>query len=418
MQVLRKADHVAYFAGGCVRDMLLGQVPSDFDVATDAHPQQVRRLFHNTRLVGEAFGVVLVRLLGRDIEVATFRTEWGYADGRHPDHIQFTDARHDALRRDFTINGMFFDPIDEQVLDFVGGQVDLAAGVIRAIGNPAERFAEDYLRMLRAVRFAARLDFEIEPQTTAAIQQNVDKLGQISRERIGMEMQEMMSRPSRARAVELLERFALDAPALQESALRGERRVLRALAGEAGYATALAAWLIDRHANAPQTTTATDAAAIIRRIKAVQIVRRWREALVLSNEQRTAVRDQLAGLCELLEWSALTVARRKRLLARDDWPALEQLLRAMVDGWAIDGMDLAQLQQQVAALRDEGVAPEPLITGDDLIAAGFQPGPVFKPMLAQLYDAQLEQRITTRGEAMALARQLQRTLADRYGPAR
>jgi tRNA nucleotidyltransferase/poly(A) polymerase len=416
--ILHEAGHVAYFAGGCVRDMLLGQEPSDFDVATDAHPRRVGELFHNTRLVGEAFGVVLVRLLGREVEVATFRREWGYADGRHPDHIQFTDARHDALRRDFTINGMFFDPLAGQVLDFVGGQADLQAKLIRAIGDPAERFAEDYLRMLRAVRFAARLGFPIEPQTAEAITRHVDKLGQISRERIGMEMQAMMARPSRAAAVELLEQFGLDAPILQETASAGKRPVLGALPDPTDYPTSLAAWLIDRHAHSPCNPDAAEAAATVMQIKRVRIVRRWRKALVLSNEQKAAVRDRLAGLCALLEWSALGVAERKRLLARNDWPALEHLLAAIIDGWAIEDFDRDRFEAEVAALRRQGVSPEPLINGDDLIAQGFKPGPVFKPLLDQLYDAQLEGRITTRDQAVALAGKLNQQLGRQYGSAR
>ena len=178
---LQQAGYTAYFAGGCVRDMRLGIEPVDYDVATEARPPQVVELFRHSRLVGEAFGVVLVRLMGCDVEVATFR------DGRRPDHVDFSDARHDAHRRDFTVNGMFYDPLADRLIDYVGGQEDLRRRVIRCIGEPAQRFDEDYLRMLRAVRFAARLGWPIDPATAQAIADHAPRLARISRERIGME---------------------------------------------------------------------------------------------------------------------------------------------------------------------------------------------------------------------------------------
>ena len=169
VEELRAGGHVAYFAGGCVRDMLLGLEPKDFDVATDAPPERVRKLFRNSQAVGAAFGVILVRTGGSSVEVATFRSDGAYLDGRHPEHVRFTTAEEDARRRDFTINGLFFDPISGDVIDYVGGREDLAARWIRAIGEPGARFAEDHLRMLRAIRFAARFDFAIEANTAAAI---------------------------------------------------------------------------------------------------------------------------------------------------------------------------------------------------------------------------------------------------------
>ncbi len=189
---LRDAGHVAYFAGGCVRDTLLGHTPKDYDVATDAPPQRVRQLFHNTQAVGAAFGVILVRLGRSTIEVATFRTDGTYTDGRRPDTVTFATAEEDAKRRDFTINGLFLDPLDgDRVIDYVGGRADLDAKLIRAIGNPDERFAEDHLRLLRAVRFAARLGFEIEPTTADAIRRT-PRAARISPERIAEELRRMV----------------------------------------------------------------------------------------------------------------------------------------------------------------------------------------------------------------------------------
>jgi tRNA nucleotidyltransferase/poly(A) polymerase len=168
--------HQALLAGGCVRDLLLGLAPQDYDIATDATPDRICELFRRTRKVGAQFGVVLVRVKGRWVEVATFRSDGEYLDGRRPVQVHFCDARHDAERRDFTVNGMFLDPLERTLIDYVGGRQDLQAGLIRAIGDPAARFAEDHLRLLRAVRFAGRLGFEIEPATFAALKANVSKL--------------------------------------------------------------------------------------------------------------------------------------------------------------------------------------------------------------------------------------------------
>src|SRR3954469_23233625 len=199
---LREAGHVAYFAGGCVRDLLLGLEPKDWDVATDAPPQRVRELFSKTEAVGAAFGVILVRHGKSVVEVATFRSEGNYLDGRRPSEVRFTTAEEDARRRDFTINGLFLDPLAggppaEQVIDYVGGREDLRRGVLRAIGDPERRFAEDYLRLLRAVRFAARLGFPIPPATAAAVRRHAPRLAQIAPERVGDELRVMLPPPTR-----------------------------------------------------------------------------------------------------------------------------------------------------------------------------------------------------------------------------
>ncbi|MEI8197059.1 MAG: CCA tRNA nucleotidyltransferase, partial [Phycisphaerae bacterium] len=201
---LQQAGHTAYFAGGCVRDQLLGRTPADFDVATSAHPEQVMTLFGRAQQVGVSFGVVLVRQKHQTVEVATFRTDGQYSDGRRPDNVQFTTAEVDAQRRDFTCNGLFFDPIAHQLHDFVGGQADIQARILRAIGRPEQRFAEDYLRMLRAPRFAAKLGFEIEPVTLQAIRIGAPNIRLISKERIGEELRMMLAHPARVRAAELL----------------------------------------------------------------------------------------------------------------------------------------------------------------------------------------------------------------------
>jgi len=400
VDVLADAGHTAYLAGGCVRDMLLGTQAKDYDVATDAPPERVVELFANTRRVGEAFGVVLVRLMRAEIEVATFRSDAGYTDGRRPDRVEFTDARHDARRRDFTINGLFYDPRNDQVIDYVGGRDDLDRRLIRAIGDPDERFGEDYLRMLRAVRFAARLDFAIDPATEAAITRHAPRLGFISRERIGMEMRFILTDPGAAAGIEMLQRLALDAPAFDEDHIVAEAGMLRALP-DPGVALALAAVLIDRHIDRHSDAAPRDRLA---RIKVHQIVRRWRDALCLSNDERDRLAALLRDLGDLLDWNTRPVARKKRLLARDHWDDLAALCDAFV---ACHGQGrIAVDRSDVPRLKAEGVAPAPLLTGDDLVAEGWSPGPVFKDVLEAVYDAQLEHRVVDKAKALDLARDL------------
>lgn len=391
VQTLRREGFVAYLAGGCVRDEVMGQPPKDYDVATDARPERVRQIFRNTQAVGEHFGVILVRERGCTVEVATFRHESGYSDGRRPDSVTFTDAEGDARRRDFTINGLFMDPLSGEVIDFVGGQADIRAGVIRAIGDPAARLGEDHLRALRAVRFAARFDFRLDEATAEAIRRDAAELRGVSRERIGQEIRLMLLDRHRARAIGLLTDLNLDSPVLDAAHSASPLEVLGGLALDdhlesvAVIAAGLAAWAIDRG----------DAAAVT--------ASRWRRALILSNQERDALAAVLCDVDSIREhWPTLSVSRRKRLAAGEWFAAVRTVLRAA-------DADLARaVDAEVAALSTHfgGLAPPPLVTGDDLVAAGFTPGPPFKRVLEDVYDAQLEGRIETRGQAMDLARSL------------
>ncbi|MEM6460137.1 MAG: CCA tRNA nucleotidyltransferase [Planctomycetota bacterium] len=387
LQTLRDHGYVAYLAGGCVRDQLLGLEPKDYDVATDAPPDVVRRLFPRSQAVGEAFGVVLV-YTGRGpdrvaTEVATFRTEGAYSDGRHPDAVQFTTAEHDAQRRDFTVNGLFLDPLAEGdgVIDHVGGRADLDAKVIRAIGDPDRRFAEDYLRMLRAVRFTARLGFTLEDHTARAIREHADQLNRISRERIGGELRAMLTGPRRARAASLLQFLRLDGPTLNEDPRDVPLPTLGNLDDRAGFATALAAWMTDRG-----ETESLDAL--------VDRVPRWRKGLCLSNDETATLRQVLRQADAAQRWNEMPVARRKRWLAADDADATRQLLDAMGTGGDVE-RDAATL-----ATDGTGIAPAPLLTGADLIVAGLAPGPRFKTLLDDAYDAQLEGWLADRDAAL------------------
>jgi len=381
-----------------VRDALLGQRPKDYDIATDATPQQVQELFPRSAAVGAAFGVVIVYTPKPSprhrwvTEVATFRADSDYSDGRRPDSVRFTNAEEDARRRDFTINGLFADPaedpsaeIPDRIIDYVGGQADLEAKLIRAIGDPGERFSEDYLRMLRAVRFAARLGFEIEPRTSAAIRANARYLGQISRERIGQELNAMLLGPRPAVALRLLQEHKLDAPTLNEDPNGHGLSCSEKLDMDAEVPTRLAAWLIDRHGRSESFG---------------QVVTRWRKALSMSNE----VRDELNRLLSLMNtldgWSDMGRAARKRLASHDRWDQSLLLYEAL-------GGDSATMRDDTAGLELDGIGlcPDALLTGDDLVAAGFEPGPAFKTLLDRAYDLQLEGSLTDRARALAWLRE-------------
>lgn len=404
LRSLRAAGHIAYLAGGCVRDALLGLEPKDYDIATDAHPTAVREILPRSRYVGEAFGVVLAHKFGHAIEVATFRAEAGYHDKRRPSHVTFTDAKHDAQRRDFTINGLFADPLTcdpqtgaDTIIDYVNGRDDLLHKRVRAIGDPDQRFAEDYLRMLRAVRFAARLDFEIEAHTAAAIRPLARYLGQISRERIGQEIALMLTGPRSAEAASLVQDLSLDAPALNEEHMSVDLPILSALADqhvETTYAlpAALGGWLLDRHG--PPAEDFTRIARFCEH-QARPIVRRWRKALCLSNHQRDQLNHMLWLVARAYEWPHLPIARRKRLLADAHWPLTLVLLRALPLG-----QTLQSLENDAAELHAQGIAPAPLVTGDDLIKMGATPGPAFRELLDGVYDAQLAGVVHDREQAL------------------
>ncbi len=443
VETLKGAGYVAYLAGGCVRDELLGFKPKDYDVATDARPEVVRQLFSRTRFVGEAFGVVQVAMhksWKHPVEVATFRSEWGYEDGRRPTSIHYTDAQHDAQRRDFTINGLFEDPLapdgSEKIIDFVGGQADLKAGVVRAIGDAKQRFEEDYLRMLRAVRFATRLGFEIEPGTAQAIPPVAKHLARISRERIGQEVMWMLT-PGQppgstagggvdrrsADAIRLIQQLHLDSPALDEEHADAQLSTVASLVEAAdtsavipkgppaqpgppvAYATLLAAWLLDRHffTGPAQDQTLTEAVRGFVRDRLAPITKRWRKALCLSNDHRDALNRTLGLLPATLGWPSLSIAKQKRLLADTHWPQAAWLVGAMAYRREI-GSVIGQLQDQGRQLFEQGVAPTPWVSGDDLIAMGLHPGPRIGKLLEEVYDAQLEGELSSREEAMRWVR--------------
>ena len=410
-QKLQSAGFTALFAGGCVRDDLLGKTPKDYDVATDATPEQVRELFgfKRTLAIGEAFGVITV--LGprsvSPIEVATFRRDGGYSDGRRPDSVEFTDAREDALRRDFTINGMFFDPVTQKVIDYVGGQADLELRQIRAIGNAEERIEEDKLRMLRGIRFAATYDFSIEEKTMAAIQKRAREIDAVSPERIGGEILRMFIHPNFPRAFELLIKSSLWCEVLPHELVgeiksvpqrREELNRLKISTTNSIPAAAVIVILL-RHALEKRLGS----------LKFKQLLNELQNAWKLSNELTKSVGwivDAMPILktADQRKWSEV----QPWLIHADAVVALD-VIEAVGDDREdsrLAGVAFARTKLQ---LPKNELNPAPFVTGRDLIEMGISPGPQFKTILQTIRDGQLDDEISSREEALQQVTQLKKS---------
>ena len=423
---LRSEGYDAYFVGGCVRDLLLGHEPSDFDIATSAHPDAVLKIFPRTFAVGAHFGVVLVvdELDAQEIvtEVATFRSDSAYSDGRRPDSVRFSEsAEEDIVRRDFTINGMLLDPQTGEVLDFVGGRADLAAKLVRAIGDPVQRFDEDKLRMLRAVRFAARFEFEIEPRTEAAIRQSAAQIHTVSYERIRDELTRMLTEGHARRAFELLDRTGLLKEILPEiDRLRGVQQppefhpegdvwthtmmLLEQLPAGASPALAWGALLHD----VGKPATFQPGPGRIRFNGHVEVGVRIAEdigrRLRFSNEDMEQVSALVENHMRFGDVERMKTSTLKRFFRLNKFA--EHLALHKMDCMASHGdLELYHYaKSKYEATPNEEVRPTLLLTGRDLIEAGYKPGPVFKQLLALAEDAQLEGQIHTKEEALALIR--------------
>jgi poly(A) polymerase len=443
---LRAAGYEAYLAGGCVRDLLLGLTPKDYDVATSATPNVVLGLFPRTFAVGAHFGVVLIATcggadaacaagdeLGRPdyvvTEVATFRSDGAYSDGRRPDAVRYTkSAEEDVERRDFTINGLLLDPLGEAddlrsaVIDFVGGLADLDARVLRAIGNAETRFEEDHLRMLRGVRFAARFGLELEAKTKAAMRTMAGKISAVSRERVRDELTRMLTEGKARRAFELLEESGLLAEVLPEVArMKGVEQPAQyhpegdvwvhtlGLLGQlgAGCAATLAWGALLHDVGKPPTFRRApdrirfDGHVDVGVAMAAEILRRFR----FSNEETRQILSLIENHMRFADAGRMRASTLKRFFRL---PEFEQHL-------ALHRMDCLAgsgnlehwefVRERYAAMPEETVRPRPLITGRELIAAGYRPGAGFKEMLRAMEDAQLEGTITTAEEAMRLVRE-------------
>ncbi len=439
VRTLRQSGHAAYLVGGCVRDLLLGREPADYDVTTDATPDEVMRIFPHTWAVGAQFGVVLVPVAdhawpyaepgtadddlaahGRagTVEVATFRSDIGYSDGRHPDQVRYSkDPREDVERRDFTINGLLLDPVTNEVLDFVGGRADLKAGIVRTIGDPVRRFTEDKLRMLRAVRFAARFEYRIEPSTFAAIQDLADEIHQVSRERVRDELSKMLTEGHARQAFLLLDESGLLEEVLPEiSAMKGIEQppqfhpecdvfvhtllLLDKLPQPCPLTLAWGALLHDV-GKPPTFRVAPDRIRFDGHVEvgvkmAQEICRRLR----FSNqdtEQILALVENHMRFAEVTRMKASTLKKFIRMPKFDEHLELHRIDCLSSHG-NLGSYEFTR--EAIASTPPEEVRPQPLITGRDLIEAGYKPGPKFKEILSDVEDAQLEGRLQQRGEAL------------------
>jgi poly(A) polymerase len=422
-QRLRERGHVAYFAGGCVRDLLRGQTPKDFDIATDARPETVQKMFPRTYAVGAHFGVIVVLENDFQFEVATFRSDGVYLDGRRPVEVHFATAEEDAARRDFTINGMFFDPEKNEVIDFIGGRADLERKLIRAIGDPAERFAEDRLRMLRAVRFATGLGFEIDPATWNAIAADAPAIKEISAERVREELVRIFLSPNRVRGWDLLDASGLMRAILPEiEAMKGceqppqfhpegdvfkhTRIMLEMLPGEASLPLVFSVLF---HDVAKPQTSLVDEEGRIRfnghdRIGA-EMTEAIMERLRFSRAEIDATVEAVRQHMVFKDVANMRVAKLKRFMARPTFSDELELHR--VDCASSHGMldNYEFLLKKNEEFANEPIIPPPLVRGDDLIAMGLKPGPRFGEILEAVETRQLEGGFRDREEALEWLKQ-------------
>ena len=421
VMILREAGFKANWAGGCVRDIFMDLEPQDYDVATDARPNEVMGLFPGSVPVGISFGVVRVLKNGHEFEVATYRADGRYLDGRHPETIEFSGEKEDALRRDFTINGMYYDPIKKEVVDYVGGQADLRKGVIRAIGEPRERFEEDKLRLMRAIRFSARFNYRIDPRTEEALRKSSGKISQISGERIRDEFEKMLCGPNPAGSMRLLHDFHLLGIILPEvGAMEGVEQpkefhpegdvlthtmLLIEKLDRPSFELALGALLHD--IGKPLTFSISDRIRFNNHCEvgarmAGDVCKRLR----LSNEQSGRVVELVRDHLRFKDVRQMRQSTLKRFLRRPSFPEHLELHR--LDCLASHG-DLSLWEFCKEKLREMGpeeMRPERLLTGEDLIRMGYSPGPIFAKILSGLEDAQLEGRIKSREEAVLSIEQM------------
>lgn len=417
---LQQAGHTAYFAGGCVRDELLGLDPHDYDIATSAKPAEVQKLFPHTQAVGAHFGVILVMEHGRAFEVATFRSDHEYIDGRRPEMVTFSTPEEDATRRDFTINGMFHDPVADKFIDFVGGQDDLKSKTLRAIGDPVARFREDKLRLLRAVRFAARFGYEIDPATWDAIKAHAADIHAVSAERIREELVKILDHANRVRGFDLLDQSGLLKEILPEiEKLKGceqpaqfhpegdvfvhTRAMLELLPPDAPVAVALSVLFHD--IGKPPTFRYHAHEDRIRfsghdRVGA-EMTERVMERLRFSRADIDRTVEAVRQHMVFKDVQNMRTAKLKRFMAREGFAEELELHRVDCQSshGALDNYDF--LKTKAEEFANEPLIPPPLVTGHDLMALGWKPGPHFGPVLEAVQTAQLEGTLTTSEEALA-----------------
>lgn len=418
VRALRDKGHEAFLVGGCVRDLVMRRAPKDYDVATSARPEQVARIFPRTIPVGVQFGVQVVLKVGVPYEVATFRMDKEYRDGRHPEGVVFSGPKEDALRRDFTVNGLFYDPLKRKVIDYVGGQADLKKKLIRAIGDPAQRFTEDRLRMLRAVRFAANLNFAVDPETFLAIRRTSAEIIQVSPERIRVELVKLFTGPHPGRGLDLLDESGLLEVILPEAArMKGvaqppefhpegdvfthTRLLLDQLKGPSAV-LALGGLLHD--VGKPPTFRVADR---IRFDGHDRVGAKMTEAICrrlrFSNAETDAITELVADHMRFKDVKQMRLSTLKRFMGLATFPEQLKLHRADCLASHKDLSNWRFLQRKLKQLTPKEIKPKPLITGHDLLRLGYREGPLIGTILRSVEEKQLEKELRSKEEALAWA---------------
>ena len=417
---LKEKGFTTYFAGGCVRDFLRGDVPKDFDIATTASPDEIEKLFPKTIPIGKQFGVILVLENGKPFEVATFRREGEYRDGRHPTDVVFTSPEEDARRRDFTVNGLFYDPFEKKIIDYVKGREDIQKGLIRAIGEPETRFKEDKLRLLRAVRFASNLNYEIEKETWASVKKMAHQIHQVSAERIRDELIKTFTRPGAGQGLTLLSESGLLKEILPEiEAMKGveqppefhpegdvfiHTRMLMDKLVNATPVLAFAALLHD--VGKPPTFQVREGR--IRFYEHSRVGARMAEKIMrrlrFSNDEIEAVVTCVDNHMKFANVKEMREGKLKRFVSASTFPVELELhkIDCQSSHGILDNYDF--LKEKILDYQKEELKPKPVLTGDDLKELGMHPGPEMKPILEEAYELQLENRIRTKDEARDWAR--------------
>lgn len=380
VQQLRNSRHEAYLVGGCVRDMVMGIEPADYDIATSAHPDQIMKLFPRTEAIGAKFGVVLVIHRGHPFEVATFRSDEAYIDGRRPTGVVFTDAKTDVLRRDFTINGLLYDPIEKQILDFVCGQEDIASRIVRAIGDPFRRFDEDKLRILRAIRFGARLGYAIEPETWKAVCKMSPQIHQVSIERIQGEIVRTLTEGQARPGVQMLHASGLLREILPEVQFNDH--------------------LIDCFGQLKGGESAAFAMGVLLHELSSDVAERVMQRLKFSNAEIQHVVSLVRERPRMHELKNLSVGALKKFFRLPIFEDHLELMRICDSASHRSPDDYDFALRAFRGWTADDIQPAPLVTGEDLISRGFSPGPIFKEILNRVEDEQLEGRLYDRTQAL------------------
>lgn len=413
VKILQDKGYQAVFAGGCVRDAVMGKPPKDYDIATDAHPEDIESIFPNTIAVGKAFGVMIVQKEQEEFEVATFRQDQEYTDGRRPEDVEFCSARKDVQRRDFTVNGLLWDPVDQSIYDYVNGREDIQKETIRTIGDPDERFSEDYLRMIRAPRFAAQLGFRIEGKTKSSIKNHAGNIQDMAEERIQEEMDRLLQTENPGRGVRLLEELNLlehvlpdvyELVHLEEDHHRAFDHIPAALDAMVGYGGSIACGysllLHDVVRSECPEEDRTQCAPYSYRQQTGERVNTLLRELRVSNDRRQSVVWTVKTLPVIFHEDQLSLARKKRIVTNSSWTVLRDAAKSIID---INMSDCADRLQNLIDLKQHAdkdeLSPEPLLNGYDLMKMGMKEGPELGEVLRKIRTAQLNEEITTKCEA-------------------